>query len=45
MGILFFLLFFVGLVAVVLLANAMFSLGLLELLVFVVHDFDFGLSS
>ena len=39
------LLCFVGLVAVVLLTNAMFSLGLLELLVFVAHDIDFGLSS
>ena len=45
MGILFFLLFFAGFVAVVLVTNAMFPLGLLELLVFVAHDFDFGLSS
>ena len=35
-------LFYVGLVALVLVINAMFSLGLLELLVFVAHGFDFG---
>ena len=37
--------FFGGLVAVLFLTNAVFSLGLLELLVFVAHDFGFGLSS
>ena len=35
-------LFFVGLVAVVLVTNDMISLGLLELLVSVAHGFDFG---
>ena len=35
-------LFSVGLVALVLVTNAIFSLGLLELLVFVTHGFDFG---
>ena len=34
--------FVVGLVALVLVTNAMFSLGLLDLLVFVAHAFDFG---
>ena len=37
--------FFVGFEAVTLVTNAMFSLGLLELLVFVAHGFDSGCSS
>ena len=37
--------FFVGLVAILFLTNTVFSLKLLELLVFVAHDFDFELSS